>query len=365
MRQLSRAVEQSPAMILLTNAERRIEYANPRFTSVTGYEVDEILGDKPDILKADNVSSEAFEEVWRAVEAEGEWSGVLINRKKNGNFFWAETHISAITDGAGKVVNYLTTAEDVTERREKEARLAQAEKMQALGGIASGIAHNINNMLLPIIALTEMTMKGLTPEDRNQKRLSKVLSAAHQAKDLVASILTFGREEDVRAVPLNLRETVAAAVALVRSLAPSSVTICENFGEEALTVRGVAGDIQTIIMNLTGNAIDALRGEVGEIEIRLCRVEPDAIELKATPGLELVPHARLTVADTGIGIPPETLDKIFQPFFTTKAVGRGAGLGLSVVNGIVKDYGGGMRVESAVGQGSTFHVYLPLYLSAE
>ena len=360
LRQFFRAVEQSPAMILLTDTDRNIEYVNPRFTDLTGYRADEAIGRTPRLLKPDSASESTYGEMWRSVANGTEWSGIVLDQRKDGTLFWTSTQLSAVTDDGGTITKYLMIAEDISERRAREIRKAHAEKMQSLGEIASGIAHEINNMLFPIFILAEKAANTLSESDPRFKHLKMVVGSAERIKELVSRILTFGRSEGAKTVRMDLRDVVASTEALLRATVPSHIEIRDSLGESPIMVEGYTQDIQTVILNLVGNAVDAIARDIGSITIAVDRVEGDAPEIRGLPDLNSSAYARLSVTDTGCGMDEETLEKACQPFFTTKEVGSGTGLGLSTVQGIAREYGGTLTVESRPGQGATFRVFLPL-----
>jgi PAS domain S-box-containing protein len=248
---------------------------------------------------------------------------------------------------------------DITERIEAEQQLWQSQKVESIGNLAGGIAHDINNMLLPIQALTGMTLKEMPEDSRAFKRLEKVLDASNQAKNLVSQILTFSRKEDLKIELINLAKTIRGVIPLLRSTVPSSLKIkiqIRNIGD----VRGDASQIHAVLMNLASNATDAMDGNVGDLSISLARrkvTKADAHLPTLTSGKT---YALLRVKDNGHGMDKDTLNRLFDPFFTTKSPGEGTGLGLSIVHGIIAKHGGAILVNSKIGKGTTFEIFLPL-----
>ncbi|HUH84849.1 MAG TPA: ATP-binding protein, partial [Stellaceae bacterium] len=232
------------------------------------------------------------------------------------------------------------------ERRVLEARLHHSQRLEALGMLAGGIAHDLNNSLVPVLALTKMVAGRLPEGDRSRANLETVVKAAQRSRDLVQQIVAFSRQEEQRRESVDLAAIAADALRLLRASIPSSIRL-----EEALapvpTVDGDPGQLHQIIVNLVTNAAQAIGEAHGTIGLR--------VELDDDGG-----HARLTVSDTGCGMAEETRARIFEPFFTTRSVGQGTGLGLSVVHGIVASHGGRIDVETAPGKGSRFDVILPL-----
>lgn len=259
----------------------------------------------------------------------------------------------------GLVIGAAVSFTDITERLETERQLWQSQKVESIGNLAGGIAHDINNMLLPIQALTDMTLKELPKDSRASKRLEKVLDASGQAKNLVEQILTFSRKEDPRKDRINLAETIRSVIGLLRSTVPSSLEIktrIKNVGY----VMADASQIHAVLMNLATNSADAMDGNVGNLTISLSK--RNASKKDAT--LPLIEEGKfygmLRVKDDGYGIDESIMHRLFDPFFTTKGPGEGTGLGLSIVHGIITKHGGAIRANSKTGKGTTFEIFLPI-----
>ena len=256
--------------------------------------------------------------------------------------------------------SYLHYAFDVTEKRREEARFQQVQKMEALGTLAGGIAHDFNNILSAILGYGEMISRFEIPEDSPaQESLGQILSASHRAKDLVKRILAFSRQSSVEKINLDVRPLLRESVMFLSSSLPATVEIRQSIDPDAGTIHADPTQIQQVIMNLVANAAHAMEKDGGTLEISLAPGNLSAEEVRAEEGLQEGPHVRLSVADTGHGIDPAVLDRIFEPFFTTKEADKGTGLGLYVVHGIVREHGGMIRVDSAPGKGSAFHVFFP------
>ena len=266
-----------------------------------------------------------------------------------------------------KAVGVVIAFSDITGRIEAEKVLRQAQKMDAMGNLAGGVAHDINNMLLPILSLSELTQRELPKDSRGFLRLSKVVEAARRAKDLVSKVLDFSRrvETEMKREQIDIHAVIKANLDFLSSLVPSSVKIQTALEPETGIVLADPTQIGSILMNLASNAIDAMSGNVGRLTIALCPVNYEEGASNAFPVLPSGRYAKLSVSDTGMGIEEHLMPRIFDPFFTTKEVGAGTGLGLATVYGIVTGYGGGIEVKSTVGRGTTFDIYLPLAKDAE
>jgi PAS domain S-box-containing protein len=271
-----------------------------------------------------------------------------------------------IIDIDGKVVGAIQTAQDITDRTRLEVQFRQAQKMEAIGTLAGGIAHDFNNILSAVLGYTEMALEEPKINDRLRRCLEQVFKAGERARDLVKQILSFSRQIDERPRPLRISPIIKEVLKLLRASLPTTIKIRQDIQSEPDAVLADPTQIHQVMMNLCTNAAHAMRGRQGELKVSLApvNIEPSddlIIHHDLSPGKYL----RLTVSDTGAGIDDEIIGRIFDPFFTTKEVGEGTGLGLSVVYGIVKNCSGAITVQSEVGKGTEFNVYLPLLTDVE
>ncbi|HEY7492641.1 MAG TPA: ATP-binding protein, partial [Candidatus Tectomicrobia bacterium] len=248
---------------------------------------------------------------------------------------------------------------EMVERQRLAEELRQGQKMEAVGRLAGGVAHDFNNILAAIIGYTELATLNMPASSPAWHQLQEVLRACQRAKALVQQILTFSRRTEQAHTPVQLSPLVKEALALLRASLPSTIEIRQHIAPNVGAVLADPNQLHQVIINLCANAEYAMRQAGGVLEVRLEAVDVDAILAAQHPTLCLGPHVRLTVRDTGQGMPPEVVQCIYDPFFTTKAAGEGTGIGLSVVHGIVVNHGGTITVESQVGEGTTFTIYLP------
>jgi signal transduction histidine kinase/CheY-like chemotaxis protein len=248
---------------------------------------------------------------------------------------------------------------EMVERQRLAEELRQGQKMEAVGRLAGGVAHDFNNILAAIIGYTELATLNMPASSPAWHQLQEVLRACQRAKALVQQILTFSRRTEQAYTPVQLSPLVEEALALLRASLPSTIEIRQHITPDVGAVLADPSQLHQVIINLCANAEYAMRQSGGVLEVCLEAVEVDAMLAAQHPTLRLGPHVRLTVRDTGQGMPPEVVQRIYDPFFTTKAAGEGTGIGLSVVHGIVVNHGGTITVESQVGQGTTFTIYLP------
>jgi signal transduction histidine kinase/CheY-like chemotaxis protein len=248
---------------------------------------------------------------------------------------------------------------EMVERQRLTEELRQVQKMEAVGRLAGGVAHDFNNILAAMIGYTELATHNIPASSPAWYQLEEVLRAGQRAKELIQQILSFSRRTDQAHTPVQLPRLVEEALAFLRASLPSTVEIRQHINPEVGTVLADSTQLHQVVLNLCANAEYAMRQTGGVLEVYLEAVEVDTLLATQHPTLHLGPHARLTVRDTGQGMPPDVVERIYDPFFTTKAVGEGTGIGLSVVHGIVLKHGGTITVESQIGQGTTFMIYLP------
>ena len=358
---LSRAVEQSPVSIVITDLDGRAQYVNSKFIAVSGHTLEDILDQNIEVLRDGHPDQHSFDNFWTTVRAGGEWRGELTTTRSDGSTVWESVKVSCLRSPAGEITNLLCLREDVTERKRLEHELRQAQKMESLGTLAGGIAHDFNNLLAIINGYSEFCQQ--SPQDPAilQKGLREIHRAAQRASGLVRQILTFSRKTEVRFSPVDLNQVSRDLVSLLSETFPRTVTIQLDLQDRLPPLLADQNQVQQIVLNLCVNARDAMPSG-GSITLSTRRHSGVALrKLGADAGRD---YACLAVTDTGIGMTPQVRQRIFEPFFTTKQGNQGTGLGLAVVYGIVVAHHGLIDVESNLGAGSSFRVYLPLSESA-
>ncbi len=358
---LETAIEQAAEGIIITDPHWVIQYANPAFKRMSGYDANEIIGQHTSMLKSDK-HEESFYRNIRDTLARGEvWSGRLINAKKDGTFYEAEVTGSPVRDRSGVIINHVSIHRDITHEIRLERELRQAQKMEAIGTLAGGIAHDFNNILMAIVGYTQLAHSRLSEESPIRRYLEQVLEAGSRAATLVHQILTFSRQTEQERKPVQVGPLIEEALKLLRSSLPSTIEIRHTITvpPERATVMADPTHIHQVLMNLCTNSAHAMRSRGGLLSVELSETELDASFASRYPGIKPGRYLRLSVADTGHGMHPAVVERIFDPYFTTKGPGEGTGLGLAVVRGIVKSLGGAISVYSEAGQGTTFHIFLP------
>ena len=352
------AVEQSAETIVITDANGAILYVNPAFERTSGYLRAEAIGQNPRILKSGKQDAEFYRQMW-AVLGHGEvWQGHFVNRRKDGTFYEEEASISPVRDTAGKILNYVAVKRDVTREVQLEHQLRQAQKMEAVGRLAGGVAHDFNNLLMGILGYAELCRDRIEPGHPIRGWLDEITADAQRSAGIARQLLAFARKQVIVPRVLDLNDAVAGMLKLLQRLIGEDVTLAWLPGAALQPVRIDPSQVDQIVANLCLNARDAIAG-VGKITLETGRTTFDtdycARHAEAAPGA----YTFLAVSDDGCGMDSETLAHSFEPFFTTKEVGKGTGLGLATVYGIVKQNHGFIYAYSEVGAGSTFKIYLP------
>jgi two-component system, cell cycle sensor histidine kinase and response regulator CckA len=358
IKKLSSAVEQSPASIVITDLTGAIEYVNPSFTRITGYTLEEVRGQNPRVLKGDKTSPDEYLRLWECITHGREWHGEFHNRKKNGHYYWESASISPIVDSEGHATHFLAVKEDITERKALEEQFRQSQKLEAIGQLAGGVAHDFNNILAVIMVQLSFLQRNSSQDAGTQESLTELIEEVKRAAKLPRQLLMFSRRSVMDVELLDLNELVANLLKMLGRLIGEHITVRFDRCEVLPSVEADAGMMEQVVMNLSLNARDAMRNG-GSLTIN---IEPVQVDEERVHGNITVPpgqFACLSVADTGCGMDEATLKRIFEPFFTTKEIGKGTGLGLATVHGIVAQHKGWVEVESELGKGTTFKVFLP------
>jgi len=342
----------------VTGPDGRVIACNEAFASIFGF-------DDPETAMGFDIHEVAFETLGGASIVEALRGARSLrnletaHRRRDGARIWLVGSFNAEEDVSGELVEIRGWFYDITERRKLEEQLRLAQKMEALGTLAGGIAHDFNNILGVILGYSEIVLDAAEEGTALQRRMRGVLTAAHRARDLVQQILNFSRQGGQERKPVKVVPLVKEALKLLRSSLPASVEIRLRIETPDDLVAADPTQLHQILLNLCTNAAHAMREGGGLLEVALSDDVVDAEAARALPDLTPGAYLRLTVRDTGHGIPPELADRIFDPFFTTKRPGEGTGMGLAVVHGIVRSHEGAVTVQSEPGEGAVFNVYLP------
>jgi len=357
LERLKVAIEQAGEVIVITDPDGNIQYANPAFVRVTGYAVDEVIRQNPRILKSGEHDETFYETLWQTITGGQTWTGRMVNKKKDGTLYTEEATISPVFDHHGAIVNFVAIKRDITAQLKLEAQYLQAQKMESVGRLTGGVAHDFNNILAVIIGYAEMALDKMDPAHPVHADLDKIHEAAMRSADIVHQLLAFSRKQAIDPKILDLNATVEGMLKMLRRLIGEDIELRWSPQPELPLIKMDPAQIDQILANLCVNARDAIDG-AGAITIATSHTWLDAAFCANHPGLEPGAHVVLSVADNGCGMEPGLIENIFEPFFTTKGV-LGTGLGLATVYGIVQQNQGVIVAESAPGGGATFRVYLP------
>jgi PAS domain S-box-containing protein len=389
LQQLSLAVEQSSVSVVITDPAGKISYVNRKFTDSSGYSADEVLGNNPNILKSGYSPADFYKNLWSTISQGKEWRGEFHNRKKNGELFWESATITPVTNGAGQITHYLAIKEDVTERRVLEGQLRQAQKLEAIGQLAAGIAHEINTptqfVMDNLAFLKESweaawrliglyrdairqdqessgeTLAAITAAEREcdleflateiPRAIDAGLDGVRRVSKIVRAMKEFSHPDSGEKAMTDLNRSIESTITVARNEWKYVATVDQDLDPNLPMVLCFPGEINQVILNLLVNAAHAIKDRVKESEKGQITV---STRLRGD-------FAEMSVSDTGGGIPENIRMRIFEPFFTTKEVGKGTGQGLALAhNVVVKKLGGRIWFETEVGRGTTFFVHLPV-----
>ena len=341
-----------------TRPDDPLVYVNPAFERFTGRPAAALLGQTWKAVLGSGSSPEALDGIRAAFQEGGTSTTEFSGTRPNGSPFLAVLSVSPIRGAAGRVEHFAGVVTDVTEQRRLEAQLRQALKMEAIGRLAGGVAHDFNNLLTVILGHSEMMMKDLDAQHAAQFSAREIHHAGERAAQLTGQLLAFSRKQVLAPETLNLNDLVGDMEKMARRLIREDIELSLALAPDLRPVKVDPGQMTQVIMNLLVNARDAMP-QGGRITVRTANVELDEAHTRRRPEIHPGPYVRLEVSDTGCGIDDAVKPHIFEPFFTTKELGRGTGLGLATVYGVVKQSDGYIYLDSAPGRGTTFTIYLP------
>ena len=353
------AVEQAAESIVVTDTDGIIQYVNPAFERITGYSAQEAIGQKTEILKSGEHDQAFYEAMWGILKNGGVWSGRIINKAKDGKIFEEEATISPIKDAAGNIINYVGVKKNVTDEVKLKKQLVQAQRMESIATMAGGIAHDFNNLLTIASGYAELMLADKHEDDPGYEELQTILHATSRGADLVKRILTFSRKVDISMRPINLNDEIRNAQKLLYKTIPKMIDIEMKLADDLKQISADPGQMEQIILNLAVNAQHAMP-DGGKLMFETQNVYLDGEYCKHYVDAKQGAHVVLQVSDTGVGMSKEIVERVFEPFYTTKKSGEGTGLGLAMVFGIVKSHGGHITCYSEIGMGTTFKIYFPI-----
>ena len=354
------AVERAgEGVFMLTPDGSCFSYVNAAFCKAYGFTHEELVGKSTAMTRSDRHPQSFHDSLWSDLQMGKTWSGRQTRQRKDGALIEVETTIAPVRDTSGTIIHYVGVERDITQQLQLESQLRQAQKMEAIGTLAGGVAHDFNNILTVIMGLANLMQMSVGPDDRLRRHIDQIVLSSERAAELTRSLLAFSRKQQIDVKPHDVNAVVASTAKLLKRLLPEDVELRVNLADHSLVTLLDTAQIDQVLINLATNARDAMPNG-GSLTISILAVELEE-SFKKTHGFgKPGRYVLLSVSDTGIGMNEETMARIFDPFFTTKEVGKGTGLGLSSVYGIVKQHGGYVDVTSKVLKGTTFDVYLPL-----
>ncbi len=359
---LFEAINQSDESIVITDADGKIVFVNPAFEKLTGYSKEEVIGQTSRILKSGRHDMDFYKKMWKTILSGKTWHGEIINKRKDGTLFTEKASISPVVNSDGKIVNFIAVKHDVTEQRSLEEQLRHAQKMESVGRLAGGVAHDYNNMLQVILgSLQLLLLREDLPEDVVY-HLNQIDKAAMRASEITRQLLAFSRKQTVCPRIVDLNDLLSSEIlTMLKRLLGEDIDLQFYPHANPSLIKIDPGQLHQAVTNLAINARDAMP-KGGKLTIETANAVFDEEYCKHHIGAQPGKYIMLAVTDTGCGIDKEILPYIFEPFFTTKEEYRGTGLGLPSVYGIVKQSGGYITVYSEPGIGTTFKLYFPVFV---
>jgi two-component system cell cycle sensor histidine kinase/response regulator CckA len=369
LRLLSSAVKQSKESIMITEAQLdlpgpKIIFVNPAFTQMTGYTAAEVLGLTPRLLQGPLTDRTVLDRLRHDLEQGDAFAGETINYRKDGTAFDLEWQIAPLRDASSSITHFVAIQRDITGRKRLEAQLIQSQKMETVGKLAGGVAHEFNSILTAIIGQSELLLADLPAGSPLSGKVTEINQAAGRATLLTRQLLAYGRKQILQPEVLNLNTVLASMAGTLRHLVGHKIDIRSVPAAGLQTVKADAGQIAQVIMNMVINAHDAMPAG-GKLTLETANVTFDQTSVDRYPELKPGDYVMLAISDTGTGMSAAVQSRVFEPFFSTKGVGEGTGLGLSTCYGIIKQSGGHITVYSETALGTTFKIYLPQVAAAQ
>jgi two-component system, cell cycle sensor histidine kinase and response regulator CckA len=356
-RKFTYAVEQSPSIVIIKDIDQRVKYVNPMFTQVSKYSLNEVIGKKSDFFNTGETSS--VKQIMDKITNGQIHRTVFQNRNKDGKKYWVAASVSAIRNDNGIITDYLEIQQDITEEKNLREQLLQTQKLEAIGTLASGIAHDFNNILTVILGYSEYLLSKLDKEDMVYTIMDEIREVSTRGSSLTGQLLAFSRKQMIEMDHINLNNVLNGIKKIISKLITENVKLYFDLDEELWSIEADKGQIEQILMNMSINSSHAMK-DGGTLTIITKNVKTEILDQENSPYSKESKFISLSIRDTGCGMDEKTILRIFDPFFTSKGIGVGTGLGLSVVYGIVEQHKGWINVESEPGKGTEFIIFFPV-----
>jgi PAS domain S-box-containing protein len=355
---LTTAIEQAGEAVAITDRYGRIHYSNSAFCDLVKMSREGVIGKGTELLERTNHDAAFYRVVWDTLRAGDVWSGRVAIKNTDNALGYIDATVAPVKDASGEIVDFVLVCHNVTEQLDLERQLRQAQKAEAIGTLAGGIARDFNNILAAMIGFTEIALYEQEKGKTVKESMEQVLKAGMRGRELIKQLLVFGRRQTQEYRLVSMGPLILDLLKFLKSTFPSNIEIRHNVGKHSPIVLGDQAELQQALVNLCTNAMQAMPENGGVIYIEVNTRSVDA-SLAAKMGMRQGPYVRISITDTGAGMDESALEHAFDPFFSTRKPERASGLGLPVAFGIIKSHSGTITVESEAGKGSTFHVFLP------
>lgn len=352
---LAQALDSAANGVVIADRDGVIEWVNTAFCDLSGYTKEEAHRKRiADLVKSGRHGQEFYRRMWQVILSGKVWSGEITNRRKDGTVYPEEVTITPVAGADGQINHFIAIKRDLTQEKAHEARILRTQRMESIGTLAGGIAHDINNALTPILMILDSIRAAESTEQR-EPLLRIIEASVERSASMISQLLTFARGVEGEHIDLDLKAITGEMEVFLKETLPKNIDIVLTVAKDLLPVHGDPTQIHQALLNLCVNARDAMPNG-GKLELILENTLTSPIE----PSAQTQQMVKITVRDNGCGIPPAIRDRIFDPFFTTKEVGKGSGLGLSTTHSIIKGHGGYIELNSEIGKGTAFELYLPV-----
>ncbi|HAR96775.1 MAG TPA: hypothetical protein DCR97_12565 [Deltaproteobacteria bacterium] len=359
---LMTAIEQAGEAVAIADRHGKVSYSNSAFCDLVKMSREGVIGKGVELLEGTNHDAAFFRAIWNTLEAGDVWSGRIEVNNEDNTRSDIEATVTPVKDASGEIVDFVLVCRNVTEQLKLERQLRQAQRTEALGSLAGGIARDFNNILAAMIGFTEIALDEQEEGKTVRNSMEQVLKAGMRGRDLIKQVLIFSRRETQEYRLVSIGPVLLEVLKLIKSTFPSNIHIRHDVGKQTIMVLGDPAELQQALVNLCTSAMQAMVEKGGTLDINVLGFDVDA-SLASKIGVKQGPFVRISVRDSGMGMDESTLEHAFDPFFTTRKSGKGAGLGLPVALSIIRSHAGTITVESEVGKGSTFHAFLPRFVA--
>ncbi|MES3628606.1 MAG: response regulator [Longimonas sp.] len=359
IREQAALLDKARDAIIAYDMDGSVVYWNKSAERLTGWTADEMIGEQARNYLYTDAQREKLDQCFATIEEEGEWTGELKQQTKDGDDLVVESRWTLVRDNNGEPSSVLVINTDITERKQLEMQFLRSQRMESIGRLVGGIAHDLGNLLVPILLGVKVLQQRFDDDDQVERTLSMIQKSAERGSDMVEQVLAFARGVEGERAVLNPGSIIEEVEKIIQETFPDDITVRTTVADDLDAIMGDATQIQQVLMNLSVNARDAMP-DGGTLTVNAENITLSASDARRNIDADPGPYVRITVSDTGTGIPDDAIDKIFEPFFSTKPEGEGTGLGLSTAYSIVKSHNGFIDVRSEADEGTTFRIFLPV-----